>query len=363
MASHEKIKVLFLDDELHNVASFRAEFRMDYQVFSTTSIEEAEQLLENNPGIHIVLCDQRMPVKNGVEFFRDIQQKFPAPVRILVTAYTDIESVIDAINRGGVFRYIKKPWDPFEVKAALEEGYQHYITNSLLKENNAELQAAYTELDKFAHNITHDIRGPISSAMGAIDILIDSDNLEEVREIAGMMKGSLQKLDNYITDLNDYYRLNRGSQQISVIDFESIVSDMERIFSMEGLLQQVKFTSEINQKEEFICDEISIRIILSNLFSNAFKYQRKDNPDKRVDLSIHVHDHKATIEVNDNGIGIEAAYKMHIFDLFYRANVEAPGSGFGLYNVQTALQKLGGTIDVNSELGKGSSFTLIIPGK
>lgn len=332
-------------------------------MLTATSAAEAETHLAANPDICVVLSDQRMPDKTGVDFFKDIQQRYPLPVRILVTGYTDIESVINAINQGNVFRYIAKPWNEQEVRSALHEAYQYYNTYALLMKNNEELRTANEELDQFAHNLTHDIRGPIVSAMGATDILQESESLEEIREVAAMMRAALQKLENYVSDLNDYYLLKRGELKSAPIQFEALAADMQRIFSVEALVQQVAFTSQVVQAEPFVCYEVLLRVILTNLLGNAFKFQRPEEARKEVRLSISVMEGKASIQVSDNGVGIAKASLEHIFQLFYRASSRLPGSGFGLYNVQTALKRINGKIEVSSELDKGTTFTLLIPGQ
>ena len=220
---------------------------------------------------------------------------------------------------------------------------------------------ANEELDQFAHNLTHDIRGPIVSAMGAADILQESDDPEEIREVAAMMRGALQKLENYVLDLNDYYLLKRGELISTEINFEALVEDMQRIFSVEALVNQVVFKTQVNQAKPFNSFEVPLRIILTNLLNNAFQYQRSEEENRQVQLTISVTEKEAVIEVTDNGAGIESPYLELVFKLFYRASNRLPGSGFGLYNVQTAIKRINGDIKVASELGKGTTFTLLIP--
>ena len=105
----EKIKILYVDDEQDNLVGFKASLRFDYQVLTAVNIPQAISCLDNHPEIRVIFCDQRMPVKTGVDFFEEIRISHPLPVRILLTAYTDVEAIIDSINKGNVFRYVKKP--------------------------------------------------------------------------------------------------------------------------------------------------------------------------------------------------------------------------------------------------------------
>ena len=136
------IKVLYIDDEIHNLIAFKASFRRDFIVFTAESAEEGRLILEQNE-VHVILSDQRMPKMTGIEFFESILETFPSPIRILITGYTDINAVIDAINRGQVYKYLTKPWSEDDVRHAIEKAYDVYrlrkeneeLTNKLIDAN------------------------------------------------------------------------------------------------------------------------------------------------------------------------------------------------------------------------------------
>lgn len=363
MAENTKIKILYIDDEANNLISFKASFRFDYSILVAQNTDEAKVHLQKNPDISVILSDQKMPDKTGVEFFEEIRQDYPNPVRILITGYSDIEAVINAINRGHIFRYIKKPWTDVDVQSAIDEAHKFYITSSMLAVKNEELQKAYNELDKFAYSATHDMRGPILSVLGVIDLAKHTDNIADVRDMLHMMENAMLKLDNYIQNIHDYYNIRRGQVKISDIYFDDIVQDMQDIYGVTSKLSNVKFVTEVKQHDPFRSDEMSLKIILNNLLSNAFKYQKKNNPEKVVSLTIDHNADKATIIVTDNGIGIPENSIDHIFNMFYRATNEELGSGFGLYNVKDALGKLNGAIAVESKEGEGTKFIVTIPSK
>ena len=363
MNTPEKIKVLYIDDEQNNLNGFKATFRFDYAVLIASNTEQARQHLMANADISVILCDQRMPDITGSEFFESMREEYPAPVRMLITGYADIESVIDAVNKGHIFRYIKKPWTDTDIKAAIEEGNKFYITNSLLKNKNKELQSAYDELGKFAYSVTHDLRGPLLSVMGALDLAKHIDNIDELRELLGMMDTAVRKLDEFIKSTHEYYNLKRGKLVFEDINFENILQDTAALFRIAGKMDSIRFTSNVIQNDTFRSDEVSIKIILNNLFSNAFKFQKRGSTDKWVDVNIEVKDDVAKIIVKDNGIGIHENHINNIFTMFYRATSEESGSGFGLYNVKDALTKLNGTIEVASVVNEGTTFTVTIPCK
>jgi len=131
MNSDTPINVLYVDDEVHNLNSFKAGFRRKFNIFTAESAVEGRKVLENEL-IHIIITDQRMPVTTGIEFLESIIPDFPDPIRILLTGYADINAVIDAINKGQVYKYIQKPWMDEDLRINIEKAFEIY---SLRKEN------------------------------------------------------------------------------------------------------------------------------------------------------------------------------------------------------------------------------------
>ncbi|TDQ06469.1 response regulator [Pedobacter metabolipauper] len=131
MNNETSINVLYVDDEIHNLNSFKAGFRRLFNIFTAESAAEGRKILETE-NIEIIITDQRMPVTTGIEFLESIIPDFPDPIRILLTGYADINAVIDAINKGQVYKYIQKPWMDEDLRINIEKAYEIY---SLRKEN------------------------------------------------------------------------------------------------------------------------------------------------------------------------------------------------------------------------------------
>jgi two-component system sensor histidine kinase/response regulator len=358
-----KFKVLYIDDEPNNLVGFKASFRRDYEIVTAQSPARALIQLQAHPDVAVIISDQRMPDKTGVEFFEEIQTRYPAPVRMLCTGYTDVRAVIAAINKGHVFRYIQKPWNEDDMRSAIEEGYNYYIATSLLSEKNAELLKANTELDKFAYSVTHDLRSPILSVLGAINIAKAAKSTYEVHEMLDMMAQSMVKLDGFIHNIHDYYTIKRGELNITEVNIPELIENLKGIYNLDGVTNNINFQVTTDIRGPFYSDPIVLYIILNNLLSNAFKYQKRASEYKFVRLLVQVIDNQMLIEVEDNGIGIHEHYLDSIFDMFYRATSEGFGSGFGLYNVKDALDKLNGGISVSSQKNEGALFKINIQGK
>lgn len=356
-------EILYIDDEANNLISFKATFRYRYPVHTAINTDEAREILRLNPNIRVIFCDQRMPGETGIEFLHEIKREFPLPVRILLTAYADLETVVDAVNKGHIFRFVRKPWVEEEIISSIEEANKFFITDSMLAVRNEELQQAYDELDKFAYSVSHDLRDPVTGILSAIKLGLEFDAVERIHEILGLMESSVLRLNTYINNLHDYYLLKRGELTISDIDFGTIFEYLKSFYGIYIQNNNIVFTTDNNQKEEFKGDETTLKLILHNLLSNAFKYQKKEGANKVVELSVTVHGGKATIRVRDTGIGIAAQDIGDIFKLFFRGSDQAEGTGFGLYNVKSALAKLRGEIAVDSVEGAGTTFVVTIPSK
>ncbi|UKJ08997.1 response regulator [Solitalea lacus] len=142
----ENINVLYIDDEPNNLTAFRAAFRRDYTIFTAISAEEGLKVLGENE-IHVLITDQRMPKTTGIEFLESILDTYPDPIRMLLTGYADINAVIDAINKGQIYRYISKPWDEYELRQNIENGFDVYMLRKMNKQLTEDLASANDQLE------------------------------------------------------------------------------------------------------------------------------------------------------------------------------------------------------------------------
>lgn len=123
--TNERINILYVDDEQNNLMSFKASFRLKYNVFTAISGDEAIKILKEN-NIEIIITDQRMPNMTGVEFLEMVLQLNPDPMRILLTGYADLNAVIEAVNKGKIFHYLSKPWNEEELDMTILRAYDIY---------------------------------------------------------------------------------------------------------------------------------------------------------------------------------------------------------------------------------------------
>ncbi len=230
-----------------------------------------------------------------------------------------------------------------------------------IQKQNEELQEGNEELDRFVYMAAHDLRAPLTSLLGLIDLARREKSLDALATYFTMMDESVQKLDRFIDEVMNFSKNSRAEVSHEKLEFEKLVHEILDSYQfIEGWDTMTKEVT-VEGSDEFYSDRPRIEIILNNLISNAWKYRDPDKAKHYVKIRARIESHYAEIAVEDNGLGIEARSLNKIFDLFYRINSKSTGSGLGLYIVQETLDKLRGSILVKSQPGTGSVFTVTIP--
>lgn len=142
-----EIGVLYVDDEVNNLNSFKAAFRRDFEIYTASSAREGRKILDAHE-IGVIITDQRMPGMTGIEFLESIIPVYPDTIRILLTGFSDINAVMDAINRGQVYKYLVKPWQNDELKMYIENALEIYNLRKENKELSLKLELANLEIER-----------------------------------------------------------------------------------------------------------------------------------------------------------------------------------------------------------------------
>jgi len=237
---------------------------------------------------------------------------------------------------------------------------QHREAEDLLKKQNEELTKINAELDRFVYSASHDLRAPLMSVLGLLNMIkVDSDKTK-MDKYLHLIECSINKLDNFITDIIHYSRNSRMDIMPSKIDFHALVK--ESIESLKYMDDAEKVSSIISIQDAipFYSDHSRLLIIFNNLISNAVRYHDKWK-DSFLKIEIVIFDDKTEIQFTDNGVGIAEEFLDKIFKMFFRASYESKGSGLGLYIVKSTVEKLNGKVSVKSKLGEGTTFFIEIP--
>jgi PAS domain S-box-containing protein len=278
-----------------------------------------------------------------------------------------------------IINYTKegKPyWNSFEVQPILDKAgkvtqfvaiqtdiSERKAHQQALLDRNEELSKLNAELDRFVYSASHDLRAPIASLLGLIEVAKMETSLENMGVLLDMQRKSLQRLDHFIRDIVDHSRNTRLLVESELINFESIINGAFEHFQFMENAERVRKSISVELDGPFYTSPSRLEIILNNLISNALKYADFHKPDPFIEVHVKANSEKAILQVKDNGEGIPDEGKSKIFDMFYRASSKGTGSGLGLYIVKEALLKINGTIQVVSALGKGTEFIIEIPNK
>lgn len=230
------------------------------------------------------------------------------------------------------------------------------------KDNLAELQKLNFELDNFVYHASHDIRSPLRSIMGLVEILKSERNQAQIKKTIEMISGSINRLDKFVVDLLAMSRDKRVDEEAvhvsMMVEINNSVTNFHHVYNTKGLEVRTK----IKQTVPFKSDLAKIRIILNNIISNAIKYRRvEDALLSFINIYVDITEQELSLIIEDNGEGIPEDKVDKIFDMFFRASESSEGSGLGMYIVSNVIKKLGATFDVSSKEGQGTTFNIKIP--
>jgi signal transduction histidine kinase len=236
-----------------------------------------------------------------------------------------------------------------------------YKSEQRILEKNNELQKANAELDRFVYSASHDLRAPLTSLLGLINLSEMTNDPLESQNYLMMMRARILTLDKFIHDIIDYSRNERLELAGEKIQLKKITNEI-----VEGLkfvlgTESVSIIVDIDSDLTIHSDQSRIKMILSNLISNSLKYFDKNKGNPYVRIMAQQLTNSCEINVEDNGVGISSDRKDKVFDMFYQASEKSVGSGLGLYIAKECVTKLGGEITVSTTLGEGSTFTVTIP--
>lgn len=354
----EKTSILYLDDEENNLTAFKASFRRNFTVHVTSRADEAVNILKENK-VHLIIADQKMPDISGVEFLELVKSEFPDPIRILLTGYADIEAVIDAINRGQVYRYITKPWDEQELRMVFTNAREHYDTKTELRQKNEELSQAFKDLKRFIYSASHDLRAPLASIRSITELAKSEGNSSE-SDYLGMIETNVVKLDYFTQNLINYYQNLSDELRMENVNFPSLIDEVlskSKPFS-EG--KQINFnSSEI--ADTIQTDRNRLAVILGNLLVNTFIHGADENSAVDVSVSLIEENGNYRLVVKDNGKGISPQKLKEIHEMLNGTKEHESGFGMGLYIVREVSKRLEGQIELNSTAGSGTEVIITLP--
>lgn len=355
-----RFKILYVDDEVDNLIVFKSAFSKEFDVTTVTSALAALDVV-NVENFDLIVADQRMPKLTGVEFFERVNANSLSAPKILLTGFSDLQAIIDSINKGHIYYYCTKPWKKDELKTILLKGIEY---GQLLAKNEAlvkSLSRKIEEWEVFLYKASHDLKTPITSLLGLLNLL-KTEIAAEATLYLPKIEESISKLESTIKKLQILSSLSQDFlKHTEQIDIREVVDQViaQQKETSDAALSQIDVRVE---SFGFYSSRLALVIILESLVDNALKYT-SPNADPKVSIHSTISPSGALVlTVADNGPGIDTDQLEKAFEPFYRGSVLSSGIGLGLFIVKQVSNLLNASIRIQSGAeGTGTEVTLEIP--
>jgi len=371
--------VLYVDDEPINLKVFEANFRNRFRVICCGSGAEAIAVLASRGGeIGVLLSDQRMPGMTGVELLEKARELAPDTQRMLLTAYSDMQAVMDAVNRGQVSRYFVKPWVKEDLLSALDDALRIYGLQVKLRqvEGRMLMSERLATLGQVSAGIAHELMNPVSymsqnvgALRGELKILTEYMTPFLEKQPNEQVSQTLADLPNLLNDVEagaQHIRkvaLNiRGQARADEADKEAELSDVAAF--------AVKLArGEVAQRARVVVSGPPVRVeggqvtltqVLLNLIVNAAQAMEGTGRQGLIEVGWQVFDAGVRLTVKDNGCGIPEEIQEKVFEPLFTTKPAGTGSGLGLAICKDAVSRMGGSIALKSKVGEGTAVEITL---
>jgi two-component system, NtrC family, sensor kinase len=367
-------KVLFVDDEPANLIVCEEACAESFSVVTARSASAALEVMKREE-VGVIVADQRMPGMTGVELLEKVRVQYPEVSRLLITAYVDMPATIDAINRGHIRRYIRKPWEPAELTATIRDAFDVYEMGKKLR--SLERRMTNTEriysLGVITASIGHELRNPVTGILAGVQaasielrgIEACQSNLDAIREHVGNLRDTLADVADSATRVRDIVHgvelSTRVQTETKVVDMAEVLRLGLKLVSME-IRRTASLKLDVASNLRVLGTKTKLGQVVLNLLVNAVQAVSNGTPaSQAITVRLRSRDSWVTLEVSDSGPGVNERDRKRIFDPFFTTKADA-GTGMGLAISRAIAQELGGTLEVDRdpELG-GALFRLRLP--
>lgn len=368
----KELRILMLEDQPDEAGLIERVLRKDGLVFTTKRVDTREEFIQalKEFAPDVVLSDHSLPQFNSIEALNICKKHSLKAAFILVTGAVSEEFAVSCLKQGADDYVLKSNLVrlPSAISNSLKqkEGeHKKKKAEKTLRKQNEELVKINKELDSFVYSVSHNLRAPLMSVLGLLTLARSDDQKYDVgiAKYFNMMEYSIHKLDNTLKEILDYSRNARSEIKNEKVIINQLLDDgFERLKYLDGSDKIEKHIS-IDGTCPFYSDNYRLAVIINNLISNAIKYRDATKEKSFINIDIKITEASLSLLFEDNGIGISMEYVEKIFDMFFRATERSEGAGLGLYIVKETVDKLGGTVSVESVLGEGVTFKIEVPNR
>lgn len=393
--------ILYIDDEEINLSNFVLFFQNDFEILTALNGREALPIFAARHDLAVVVTDQRMPEMSGVKFLSEAYQINPDPVRILLTAYSDVNDITEAINLGHIHQYVQKPWKFDELhlilrsaadKFRITQENKHLLTlldqkNRLLTAANLQLeadlklqqqlefqrrdaeikmlsQAKLASLGEIATGIAHEINQPLTYIQivlqsTALDIGKNCLDLEELRYDIDESVRQIRRITTIINHLRTFGRADSGDSDD--VSLPSVLEGTLVLYSESLRLKNITLDITVANDLPLVHGNVNqLEQVFNNLLQNAID-ALSGIASPAIAISFDARDGLVVTTFSDNGSGIGQEILTKIFEPFFTTKPTGKGTGLGLSIVYGIIADHNGAIECQSHPGQGCRFTITLP--
>ena len=373
---YRRYPILYVDDEPLALETFKAQFRNEFTVHTSSNGLEAQNLL-NQHDIAVVLADQRMPQTSGTELLTQIKEQHPKTVRMLITAYSDMDVVVEAINAGNVYRYLTKPYEEDDLRNTIRQGIETFYLIGERERLEAEKFELLQRMERsnrlaaigtLAAGMAHEINNPLTAVSAFLQMMPDkrreaTHDAEYWDEFYKKVCEEMDRIHHLISRMLRYSRFSAKEEyNLEETDLNELLDGMITLLNPEAKKKGNTFIKEFDSALPIgKMDAERMKQVFMNLVLNAIQATEKGTITLRTR---ETHDKTGgsmlEVTVSDNGSGISEEDLPHLFDPFFTTK-HHEGSGLGLLTCHQITETHRGYIEVESQPGLGATFTVRIP--
>jgi two-component system sensor histidine kinase/response regulator len=325
----------------------------------TVGLEKVKKLKPD-----LVLIDLKMPGISGFEVLDQVKEYDPNIISIVITGYATVESAVEAMKKGA-YDFLPKPFTPDQLRLIIKRGLER---RRLIQETETLRREKKLMEENFITMVSHQLRSPLCTIAQYFEVILGgmAGKVEpKQEEMLSKARDRLENLMELINDWLDLARMNRGQivDKFKTLSLQDVLKDIVEFIQPSAqkdnvVLELVPYSGD----DSVLGDDETLKHVFSNLITNAIKYNK---PNGSIKVFMEEKEHSIEANVEDTGRGIPEEHLPYIFDQFYRVKQDktqkSKGTGLGLSIAKKIVEAHGGTIKVNSQLGEGSTFTVILP--
>jgi signal transduction histidine kinase len=381
-----KHTVLFVDDDRLTLSAITRLVRDEgYRALFAASGSQALEILESE-AVNVVVTDLMMPEMDGLTLLDWVQAEYPDRVRVMMSAVTDTDTLLEAINRGSVYRYIVKPWHSEELKITVRQAVEYFdiqeerqrlledlekanhLLRARIQQRTDQLMDLYSqaEIGKYASQIVHNLNGPLQAIFGGLE-LCNMSAQQQPPDTQNLLN-LLGRIDQRAAELAKIVRtILLHAREDAVhhhdrLDLNMILADEMAFFELDAAFRNdIQRRLDLDdQRPTIMGNTTQIKQVIQNLVTNAVDAMH-DAPEKQLVVATASEGEWAKIIIGDTGIGIAEAHLEDVFSPNYTTKPPGKGTGLGLASVRTMVTAYGGDVQIQSAPGRGTTVTVRLP--